>query len=162
MRNRVIEPLQRVFHLAKVPANGRPFAACHASSSLSIVLSFCWKITPQCDSFLTYMTISLIRMAGVKSPRKGGFHALRCRFRVLRRRLGIERDRRGETIVPYSFRHTGATIAAASGVRDRILADVLGHIETKTIARYQHLQRGHLVDAMRKVCCQDAQNQSKY
>lgn len=75
-------------------------------------------------------------------------NALRCRFRRLRVQLHIERDQRGETIVPYTLRHTGATIAAAKGVRDRILADVLGHVETKTTARYQHLQKHHLIEAM--------------
>lgn len=78
-------------------------------------------------------------------------NALRCRFRRLRKRLGIEKDKRGETIVPYTFRHTGATVAAAAGVRDRLLADVLGHIETKTTARYCHLQQRHLREAMGKV-----------
>lgn len=78
-------------------------------------------------------------------------NALRCRFRRLRVRLGIKRDKRGETIVPYTWRHTGATLAAAQGVRDRLLADVLGHVETKTTARYCHLQLGHLRDAMGRV-----------
>lgn len=78
-------------------------------------------------------------------------NALRCRFRVLRRRLRIVRDKRGETIVPYTLRHTGATIAAALGVRDRLLADVMGHIDTKTTARYLHLQTQHLQAAMWEV-----------
>lgn len=75
-------------------------------------------------------------------------NAVRCRFRRLRKRLGIVRDGRGETIVPYTFRHTGATMAAAAGVRDRVLADVLGHVETKTTARYQHLLLEHLRAAL--------------
>ncbi len=66
-------------------------------------------------------------------------NALRCRMRRLRARSGIVRDGRGETIVPYTFRHTGATICAAAGVRDRQLADLLGHVETRTTARYVHL-----------------------
>lgn len=78
-------------------------------------------------------------------------NALRCRFRRLRELLGVTRDKRGETLVPYTFRHTGATQAAALGVRDRLLADVLGHIETKTTARYCHLQLEHLRAAMGKV-----------
>lgn len=78
-------------------------------------------------------------------------NALRCRFRRLRVKLGIKRDKRGETIVPYTFRHSGATIAAAHGVRDRLLADILGHIETKTTARYCHLQTEHLRAAMSKI-----------
>jgi integrase len=75
-------------------------------------------------------------------------NGLRCRFRVIRRRLGIKRDSRGESIVPYTFRHTGATQAAAAGVRDRLLADMLGHVDAKTTARYQHLQVDHLRNAM--------------
>lgn len=78
-------------------------------------------------------------------------NALRCRFRVLRRRLRITRDKRGETIVPYTLRHTGATIAASMGVRDRILADIMGHIDTKTTSRYLHLQTQHLQAAMKEV-----------
>lgn len=75
-------------------------------------------------------------------------NALRCRFRRLRARLAIVRDKRGETIVPYTFRHTGATGAAALGVRDRLLADVLGHVEVRTTHRYTHLSVGHLRDGM--------------
>jgi integrase len=78
-------------------------------------------------------------------------NALRCRFRRLRVRLGMPRDKRGENIVPYTWRHTGATMAAAGGVRDRLLADVLGHVETKTTARYCHLQVRHLRDALGRV-----------
>lgn len=78
-------------------------------------------------------------------------NALRCRLRRLRRSLGLKRDKRGENIVPYTFRHTGATAAAAAGIRDRLLADVLGHTETKTTARYQHLAIEHLREAMLKL-----------
>ena len=104
----------------------------------------------------------LLRMLGSLPTKKGSIfltsknkpwtgNALRCRFRRLRKRLRIVRDKRGETIVPYTFRHTGATTAAAHGVRDRILADVLGHVETKTTARYCHLQVSHLRSAMQTV-----------
>jgi len=75
-------------------------------------------------------------------------NALRCRFRRLRKKLGIVRDRRGENIVPYTFRHTGATEAASKGIRDRILADVLGHTDTSTTRRYQHLANEHVLSAM--------------
>lgn len=76
-------------------------------------------------------------------------NALRCRMRRLRRRLAWGPDDRGESIVPYTFRHTGATDASAAGIRDRILADILGHVETKTTARYQHLHTYHLQEALR-------------
>lgn len=78
-------------------------------------------------------------------------NALRCRMRRLRAELGWKRDARGENIVPYTWRHTGATIASACGVRDRLLADALGHVETKTTARYQHLQTYHIREALRAV-----------
>lgn len=77
-------------------------------------------------------------------------NAVRCRLRRLRRELKLGRDKRGENIVPYTFRHTGATEASAAGIRDRILADILGHTETSTTRRYQHLQTGHLRAAMLK------------
>lgn len=78
-------------------------------------------------------------------------NALRCRFRRLRRKLSIERDKRGETIVPYTYRHTSATEAAAQGIRDRVLADVLGHVKPETTQRYLHLQTDHLRKAMEKL-----------
>lgn len=78
-------------------------------------------------------------------------NVLRCRFRRMRRRLAMQKDRRGESIVPYTFRHTGATLAAAAGVRDRSLADVLGHVDVRTTSRYVHLQIEHLRAAMAKV-----------
>mgnify|MGYP001212069108 CR=1 FL=1 len=88
-----------------------------------------------------------------RTARGRGFsaNALRCRFRRLRKKLSVERDKRGETVVPYPLRHTAATAAAAAGVRDRLLADVLGHVETRTTARYCHLQVDHLREAMQSV-----------
>jgi len=71
-------------------------------------------------------------------------NAVRCRWRRLLRRLGIDQDGRGEKLVPYSWRHTGATAAAAAGVRDRQLADILGHVETRTTTRYVHLSPDEL------------------
>lgn len=77
-------------------------------------------------------------------------NALRCRWRRLRAKLGFTRDANGEQIVPYTWRHTGATEASAHGIRDRILADVLGHVETSTTKRYQHLQTADLLRPMKK------------
>lgn len=82
-------------------------------------------------------------------------NALRCRLRRLRRRLGLTCDCRGENLVPYTFRHTGATLASSLGVRDRLLADILGHTEVATTARYQHLQTEHLRSALQKVWRRD-------
>lgn len=74
--------------------------------------------------------------------------ATRLRLARLRKRLGLGRDARGEQLVCYSVRHTGATKAAAAGVRDRILADIMGHTNTRTTARYQHLEVLHLTSAV--------------
>lgn len=76
-------------------------------------------------------------------------NAVRCRMRRLRLALLLGPDSRGENIVPYSFRHTGATLASALGIRDRLLADALGHTETATTKRYQHLQPMHVQRALR-------------
>lgn len=78
-------------------------------------------------------------------------NALRCRMRRLRAALELTRDERGENIVPYTWRHTGATLATAAGIRDRLLADALGHTETSTTARYQHLQVNHVRKALQKI-----------
>lgn len=75
-------------------------------------------------------------------------NAVRCVMRRARRRLGLHRDARGENVVAYTFRHTAATNLAAAGLLDRTLADLLGHVETKTTARYQHLCVGHLRAAL--------------
>jgi integrase len=75
-------------------------------------------------------------------------NAVRCRFRRMRRRLGLVRDRHGENIVPYTFRHSGATAASAKGIRDRLLADILGHVEVSTTWRYQHLCTDDLRSAL--------------
>lgn len=78
-------------------------------------------------------------------------NAVRMRFRWLRKTLPLPRDHRGENVVAYSIRHTTATWAAAAGVRDRILAEVMGHTSTRTTARYQHLELAHLQQALAAV-----------
>jgi len=77
--------------------------------------------------------------------------AVRLRMKRLRDRLGYVKDKRGEQVVAYTFRHTAATIAVARGARDRVLAELMGHTTARTTARYQHLQTGHLLDAMRRI-----------
>lgn len=76
-------------------------------------------------------------------------NAVRCLMRRLRHRLDIKPDRFGETVVAYTFRHSVATLASARGIKDRTLADLLGHVETRTTARYQHLDVGHLREALK-------------
>ena len=76
-------------------------------------------------------------------------NALRIRMRNLRKRVGLGPDERGERVVNYTLRHTAATRACVAGVRDRVLADVMGHSRTDRTARYQHLQDDHLHRAIR-------------
>lgn len=78
-------------------------------------------------------------------------NAVRLRMKRLRRRLKIGKDARGENLVAYCIRHTQATAAAAKGVRDRILAELMGHTSTRTTARYQHLETEHLRSAFEKL-----------
>jgi len=74
-------------------------------------------------------------------------NAVRCLFRRIRRRLAIIADANGENVVAYTFRHSLATLAASKGVHGRTLADLLGHVETRTTDRYIHLQVSHLREA---------------
>lgn len=78
-------------------------------------------------------------------------NAVRCRMRRIRKLLGLKIDTRGENVVPYTWRHTGATRFTAAGIRDRLLADILGHTETSTTARYQHLNVEDLQAACAKM-----------
>lgn len=78
-------------------------------------------------------------------------NAVRSQMWRLRARLGMAPDRRGESVVAYTWRHTGATNAAAAGVRDFALAAVLGHASPRTTERYVHLRAGDVVDAMKRV-----------
>lgn len=75
-------------------------------------------------------------------------NAVRCLFRRIRRRLSMPADANGENVVAYTFRHSLATYAASKGVHGRTLADLLGHVETRTTDRYVHLNVGHLREAV--------------
>lgn len=79
-------------------------------------------------------------------------NAIRLRMRRLRDRLKMSEDKRGEKLVCYTMRHTQATNACAAGMPDRVLAEIMGHTNTRTTARYQHLSRMHLRDAFDKFC----------
>jgi integrase len=84
-------------------------------------------------------------------------NAVRCRMRRLRDTLGLGPDDAGENVVAYTLRHTAATRASARGVRDRVLAELMGHTNTATTQRYQHLQADHLADAIRRANSRKAQ-----
>jgi integrase len=75
-------------------------------------------------------------------------NAIRCYMRRLRARCGLVAGDGQEQVVAYTLRHTAATQATANGVRDRLLADLMGHTNTRTTARYQHLQAEHLADGI--------------
>lgn len=77
-------------------------------------------------------------------------NAIRLRMRRLCRRLGIVEDDRGERVVAYTIRHTAATNATVDGVPDRVLAELMGHTSTRTTARYQHLSKQHLHNAVNR------------
>jgi integrase len=67
------------------------------------------------------------------------YNALRCRMRRLRVRAGIGPDENGERIVLYTARHTFGSRAAAAGVSDRRLAELMGHTDPKMTQKYIHL-----------------------
>lgn len=85
------------------------------------------------------------------SSRPWTANAIRLQMRRACKRARLDRDRRGEQIVPYTLRHTAATKAVAAGVTDRTLADLMGHTTTRTTARYQHLTTAHLRSAFAKI-----------
>lgn len=78
-------------------------------------------------------------------------NAVRCRMRRLREKVGLTADENGESVVTYTFRHTGGTRATVNGVPSKVLAELMGHTSTTTTERYQHPQVEHLHDAINKV-----------
>jgi integrase/recombinase XerD len=69
------------------------------------------------------------------------YNAIRCRFRRLRQRLGLE------GIVAYTARHSFATEALERNVPIATVAELLGHVDTKMVSsHYAHLRQktGHL------------------
>ncbi len=75
-------------------------------------------------------------------------NALRCRMRRLRVKAGVGPDENGEQIVMYTARHTFGTAAAAEGVSDRRLAELMGHTDTKMTQKYIHLANPDLRKAV--------------
>jgi len=74
--------------------------------------------------------------------------ALRSAMIRARARAGLSTDDGGERVVCYTLRHTAATTATENGVRDKTLAEIMGHARTATTNRYQHLGGEHLVDVI--------------
>ena len=71
-------------------------------------------------------------------------HALRIAVRRGRERAGL-REWDGEEATAYSLRHTFATEAVRAGMRDTLLAEVLGHADLQTTRRYMHRTGADLV-----------------
>ncbi|VTU02791.1 integrase family protein : Uncharacterized protein OS=Acinetobacter soli NIPH 2899 GN=F950_02740 PE=4 SV=1: Phage_integrase [Gemmataceae bacterium] len=78
------------------------------------------------------------------------YNALRCQMRGARERAGLDPDG-VERVVCYTMRHTGATNATRRGVKDKTLAEIMGHSNTTTTNRYQHLAGDDLVAAIDRV-----------
>lgn len=83
--------------------------------------------------------------------RRWSINAVLCRLRRLRPLAGIRRDHRGENVVAYSMRHTGATAAICAGIDLATLAAVMGHSDVRMTSRYVHLAPDHLARAMGKL-----------
>lgn len=71
-------------------------------------------------------------------------NAVRCAFRRLRDLAGLGVDHRGEHVVAYSLRHTGATAAVVAGVPIADLAQAMGHSDIRMTNRYVHLSPAFL------------------
>ena len=102
-----------------------------------------------CVSIVTFLVVNVLPgdPAEIILGTEGSSEALVA----LREKLGLGPDENGENIVAYTMRHTSATRATACGVRDKLLAELMGQTNTATTQRYQHLQAEHLADAIRRV-----------
>lgn len=54
-----------------------------------------------------------------------------------------------EDFTPHDCRHTYASLLIQSGVRERVVADLLGHSTLNLVMRYSHLAPDHLDEAVR-------------
>jgi integrase len=86
-------------------------------------------------------------------------NAVRCAFRKLRDIAAFDHDRRGERVVAYTFRHTGATNAVIAGVPAFDLGQALGHQDVRQTFRYVHLAPTFLKNVMDRI--DDAKRGSK-
>ncbi len=82
-------------------------------------------------------------------------NALGLRMRRLRVRAGVKADEQGEQFVLYTNRHTFLTKAGADPtISQSALADIAGHANPTTTARYVHAARQAVADAGRRVAVQ--------
>jgi integrase len=108
--------------------------------------------------YLTPAMVELSRRLAAKRPagplfvnsrgRPWSRNAVRCRFRRLRRKLGL-----APGVVAYAYRHTFATTGLERGVPLATMAELLGHTSTTMVSEhYGHLdqQAAHLREAARR------------
>lgn len=88
-------------------------------------------------------------------------NAVRCAMRSLRKKLGIARDHRGENVVAYSMRHSGATAAVVAGVPLAELAQVMGHSDVRQTNRYVHLSPVFLAMVIQRIEAAKAASKEK-
>lgn len=88
-------------------------------------------------------------------------NAVRLQFRRLRDRAGVVADLRGENVVAYSLRHTGATDAVGAGIKGFTLAELMGHSDIRMTQRYVHLRPDHLIEACNRIAEWKQENRSK-
>ena len=69
-------------------------------------------------------------------------------FRTAARRAGLN-ELGKEAAVAYTLRHTAATAAIINGVQLPVLAAILDHTSTTTTERYVHVQKRHVLDAIK-------------
>jgi integrase len=94
-----------------------------------------------------------------RSNRPWSPNAIRCRMRKLRKKFPEYQATAGcgENVVAYSLRHSSATLATSRGVRDKVLAELMGHASTDMVQRYQHLCDEHLRSATEAIEDRDGQ-----
>jgi len=111
-------------------------------------------VTARLSRLLSRIAARRGRTGVVFLTRKGASwskETIRGRIRTIRRRLKLEKDRRGENVVAYTWRHTSATAMCTRGFRDKMLAELMGHTNTKTTARYQHPPPDELLNTFNEI-----------
>lgn len=57
----------------------------------------------------------------------------------------------GIHVSPHMLRHTFCTLLSKFGVPDRLAREAMGHVDEKTLRRYQHVYEGEVAEAMAKL-----------
>lgn len=56
----------------------------------------------------------------------------------------------GVHVSPHMLRHTFCTLLSRFGIPDRLAREAMGHVDEKTLRRYQHVYEGEVAEAMTK------------